>query len=721
MRGDNRQTRSIGTRTVVGLLLGAAGLAASSSFADNRYWTGYQNDDAFMPNAASFHSDGNWYGLDTPDPGDRAVLGRGPGSPPPRQSNLTLGPHLIYFGNFYHWSFQAGTSYYFPAATATIANLDIRDDSWTFDFGRGNSGPGAAWPPPGDGALRVMSVPGQEGGTGFVNIGMGGVRPLWPTELRLMNGEMIVQNDVNVGQGHLAEGVLHLEGSTTQLTARNLRVGNGGGYGRLEIIDGARLVAGVGLGPFAGPNGAPNSMSVLVEGAGSSLVGFGGVDRGDASVRGGAHLSSFNPNNSLPGWAFVGPNGNASVLVRDHGSTWDGIDRLTVGGVYHTDTHGQGTLRILGGVVTAGWGTIANRTYVASPGVGPESLIEISGSGSIGNFAGMLTVGEQGRGRLEVQNSGVLNTGTAEVGADATARGTASVSSGADWNVSHALVIGRSGIGELTIDEASVRSENGEIGRNPGSTGNVILHSNFHEATWEIQNGLVVGRGGTGRLDVGANCLVSVGTEMLVGTNGIVSGTGTIRGAVRVAGGTISPGHSPGALTIEGNLRIESGTLVMEIAGASDFDRLVLPGAQTAQLGGNLEIRFINGFVPTRSTQFDLLAASPVSSVSGSFASVDVSGLPPTAVYRIAQDAGHTTIRLDLVRGTGCVADVDDGSGSGRSDGGVTIEDLLHFLAMYDAGDLQADLDDGSQTRTPDGGVGIDDLLFFLSHYDAGC
>lgn len=69
----------------------------------------------------------------------------------------------------------------------------------------------------------------------------------------------------------------------------------------------------------------------------------------------------------------------------------------------------------------------------------------------------------------------------------------------------------------------------------------------------------------------------------------------------------------------------------------------------------------------------------------------------------------------------GCVADVDDGSGTGTCDGGVTIEDLLHYLALFDSGDVAADVDDGSATGTPDGGVTIEDLLYFLARFDAGC
>lgn len=68
-----------------------------------------------------------------------------------------------------------------------------------------------------------------------------------------------------------------------------------------------------------------------------------------------------------------------------------------------------------------------------------------------------------------------------------------------------------------------------------------------------------------------------------------------------------------------------------------------------------------------------------------------------------------------------CAADVDDGTGSGNPDGGVTIDDLLYYLALFDSGDIEADIDDGSQTGTTDGGVTIDDLLYYLLRFDAGC
>jgi hypothetical protein len=68
-----------------------------------------------------------------------------------------------------------------------------------------------------------------------------------------------------------------------------------------------------------------------------------------------------------------------------------------------------------------------------------------------------------------------------------------------------------------------------------------------------------------------------------------------------------------------------------------------------------------------------------------------------------------------------CPADVDDGTGTGTPDGGVTIDDLLYYLGLFEAGVAGADVDDGSGTGTPDGGVTIDDLLYYLARFEAGC
>jgi hypothetical protein len=90
------------------------------------------------------------------------------------------------------------------------------------------------------------------------------------------------------------------------------------------------------------------------------------------------------------------------------------------------------------------------------------------------------------------------------------------------------------------------------------------------------------------------------------------------------------------------------------------------------------------------------------------------------AVLTRNQIQREVVLVVDLAQGT-CVADVDDGSGTGTLDGGVTIDDLLYYLDLFAAGDVRADVDDGTFTGTPDGGVTIDDLLYFLLRFESGC
>lgn len=69
-----------------------------------------------------------------------------------------------------------------------------------------------------------------------------------------------------------------------------------------------------------------------------------------------------------------------------------------------------------------------------------------------------------------------------------------------------------------------------------------------------------------------------------------------------------------------------------------------------------------------------------------------------------------------------CAADLDNGSGLGTHDGAVDVNDLLFFLARFEAGNAAADLDnDGVNPPQPDGGVDVNDLLFFLQRFEGGC
>src|SRR5262249_13146351 len=128
----------------------------------------------------------------------------------------------------------------------------------------------------------------------------------------------------------------------------------------------------------------------------------------------------------------------------------------------------------------------------------------------------------------------------------------------------------------------------------------------------------------------------------LVVTGGTVFGASTISGNVTNSA-TISPGSSPGILTINGDYtQTASGVLNIEIGGTNaakpHFDQLIISGKAT--LKGTLNISLINGFTPALGDSFQFMTYG---SRSGDFSFT--TGLAPLFV-RIA---GPTTMSLQTV------------------------------------------------------------------------
>ena len=99
--------------------------------------------------------------------------------------------------------------------------------------------------------------------------------------------------------------------------------------------------------------------------------------------------------------------------------------------------------------------------------------------------------------------------------------------------------------------------------------------------------------------------------------------------------GFLSPGHSPGQITINGDYdQLSQGTLVVQIAGtaAGQFDLLSVGGS--AILGGTLELSFIDGFAPRAGDSFAFLNVG--GSTDGSFSTFLVQGLADGWQYELA-------------------------------------------------------------------------------------
>jgi hypothetical protein len=99
---------------------------------------------------------------------------------------------------------------------------------------------------------------------------------------------------------------------------------------------------------------------------------------------------------------------------------------------------------------------------------------------------------------------------------------------------------------------------------------------------------------------------------------GLLEGSGTITGNLLEEGGQLNPGNSPGTFNVSGNYtQTAGGTLDIELAGTSSFDKLVLTGAGT--FAGALDIFSFGGFAPNDGEVFRIITFSSL--ISDGFAS----------------------------------------------------------------------------------------------------
>jgi autotransporter-associated beta strand protein len=107
-------------------------------------------------------------------------------------------------------------------------------------------------------------------------------------------------------------------------------------------------------------------------------------------------------------------------------------------------------------------------------------------------------------------------------------------------------------------------------------------------------------------INVNATLDVSAYTSgWLLGSSQTLSGGGTVTGTV-LASGAVSPGNSPGTLTVTNATFQNLSNLLIELASQTSYDKLVT-GALTIQPGSTLTVTLLDGYMPTTFTTFDIL------------------------------------------------------------------------------------------------------------------
>lgn len=337
------------------------------------------------------------------------------------------------------------------------------------------------------------------------------------------NSSMVVNAGAVVSGGNGAEiGVssnstaasLTIDGATFNLTNQVMRAGYLGSQNLLVVTNGGVLnlsnLLYVGQGT-SDVNGA-HSNTTLVTGAGSSIlqaslvgasgnaVGFSGrdntlvVSNAATVVLGGPTAS--NAMNQV-GWN-TNSSGN-SIVVTDTGSIWGGRGDLEIG------VRGSSNfVSVLNG------GLITNSTVrlgVTNSAAGNYLLVD--GAGSVFSNRISVTVGNGTNtgNRINVTNGGTLHTG-----------GLLNVQSNSTVDAAGSVWVGQG--------RSSVQTVN-------------VLHTNANSNSVLTVNGLVAAEG-----------------TVTVGTRGVLGGAGTVQAATTTvaSGGTLSPGNSPGTLTVDGDL-----------------------------------------------------------------------------------------------------------------------------------------------------------------------
>jgi fibronectin-binding autotransporter adhesin len=95
-------------------------------------------------------------------------------------------------------------------------------------------------------------------------------------------------------------------------------------------------------------------------------------------------------------------------------------------------------------------------------------------------------------------------------------------------------------------------------------------------------------------------------------SNQTLMGLGTVNGGMSLSeGATLSPGASPGLITVNGDLNAQAGsTMLFELASTNDYDRVV--GVSALTLAGTINVTLFNAYNPTAGATFDLFDWSGV-------------------------------------------------------------------------------------------------------------
>ena len=335
----------------------------------------------------------------------------------------------------------------------------------------------------------------------------------------------------------------------------------------------------------------------ITNGGGTNGAAGGGVTAfGGSSTAGQANFTTYGTtvnDGSGGGVEFRFSSSAGSSTIITHGSPFrDFVCPVTIC-VEHPHPYGQ--------LVFLETATAANATLIVHGGTdGGDGGVIVFGADSTGGTA-RVAVFDNGRLDISGHNDPGVTIGSLE-------------GSGAVFLGMNALSVGSN---NLSTTFSGVIKDGDSRPGGGGGTGGSLTKIDTGTLTLSSANTY------TGATTINAGKLTvdgSIMSAVTVNNGGTLAGSGTTGSVTVNSGGIVAPGGSQ-TLHINGNYAQNAGgVLKIEVAGADPSASGHLDITGSATLDGTLEVRFVNGFLPTNGQVFKLLHVG--GAFAGSFAQI---------------------------------------------------------------------------------------------------
>lgn len=379
-----------------------------------------------------------------------------------------------------------------------------------------------------------------------------------------------------------------------------------------------------------GQLGLVNQGTLLAQGNNPLIINasVGGVtNNGIMSAEGPGGLSIWGT--KLQNNGAIGVTAGSNLNIKDSSIIGGTIDVAAGATGYVTNS-------VFDGVTVTGDGTISiydGATLTVRNGLTVNSRLYLEGRDGTYPVSTLTKVVFDGDQALDGAGEVVLNdnesnriegNGVLTIGPDISLRGAGHLGAGLPGLINQGTIMAQ-GTKSLVIDAGLTHFTNNGVLKAEGTGGLRIDAGSFiTSGLVEVIAGSKLERMGTftqtaGNTHVDGSLTATGGLDI---QGGSLSGNGTITADVGNAG-LVSPGNSPGTLTIHGNFTQSSaGILDIELGGTiagTEYDVLDITG--TAYIDGTLRISLWNGFTPRIGDSFDILLADVI---IGSFSVLDL-------------------------------------------------------------------------------------------------